>query len=129
MNPTRKLSESARFFWTYAGYSHSMCESPAVGRTRGAIELAAAEDLLLEAIRVADIRVEWDDDSDGAADCRADREKFETCEGCTIYRDGAPIAGLYCITDADSNYRRVVRAELAQECADELRAAIAAATI
>lgn len=120
------------FFLSHSGYSYDpKTETPMRGRIRCAQESARAESLFLDACRVADVGISWDDDPDGAQHWRACGEEFESCESATIWhRDDSGtvhyLASLGGITDADSNYRRVIRAELAQECADELRAILEA---
>ena len=115
MKPTRKLTTDQQFFFEHAGWSYDpVRESAARGRTRGAITLAAAE----QAFMRADVSCVWEND-------QPDRDtKFsDSCEWCSIRTaDGAILTSLGCITDADANYRRVVRAELALECLDQLKA-------
>ncbi len=137
MQPTRVLSRAAQFFFDHAGYSHDpLTETPEQGRTRCAIALAEAELLYLEAHRVADVVCVWEDDPAGFADYRADKKAGRLAEGigkprtielADIRHGDEYLASLGGIWDADENYRRVVRAELARERADELRKIIEAA--
>lgn len=126
VEPTQPLTPDQRFFFDHGTKSYYPAkETREQGYTRGAIELAAAEDLLMQAMRVSEVSVRWFDDPDGAQNLKRSREKFETCEGCAIVGPrGEYLADLYSITDADANYRRVIRAELASECVDQLRAII-----
>lgn len=125
MNPTRKLTADQKFFWTHAGYSHDPAtESLAAGRTRCAVALAEAESLYLESHRVADVSIEWSDDEYGRVDAEKDGLKFETCESAVLLGPNGALASLHSILDADDRHRRVVRAELASECAEQLRSIV-----
>lgn len=129
MKPTRKLTPEQRFFFNHAGWSYEPTrESSALGRTRCAVTLADAESVYLMAHRAADVRVTWEHDSDGAYSARRDRERFTTCESCMLWHGKSCLTSLHSITDADDNYKRVIRAELAHECIDELRAIVGAAS-
>ncbi len=112
MKPTRKLTQDQKFFFEHAGWSyHPLTESRALGRTRCAVSLAAAE----QAFMRADVSCVWEDDQPERG------AKYETCEWCSIRSaDGSILASLGGITDADANYRRVIRAELALECLEQL---------
>jgi hypothetical protein len=117
MKPTRKLTPDEAFFFRNAGYSHRPDETPAMGRTRCAISLAAAELVFMR----SNATCEWVDDVDGAYDAKHDGFRFETCEGCRIRSaDGYVLTSLWSILDASDAYRRVVRAELASECLAQL---------
>jgi len=113
MKPTRKLTQDQKFFFEHAGWSyHPLTESRALGRTRCAVSLAAAE----QAFMRADVSCIWENDTPDR-----DTEFSDTCEWCSIRSaDGAILASLGMITDADANYRRVIRAELALECLEQL---------
>lgn len=138
MVPTRALSDAAQFFWEHAGYSYGT-EGVDEGRTRSAESFAKAEELYLQAHRVADIGITWEADPDGYNDFSADKKagrinkgakRPESIEQAYIWwRDDAGeveyLAHRGGILDADSNYRRVIRAELAEEAADALRQASA----
>lgn len=127
IEPTQTLTADQRFFFDHAGGSYFPAkETKAEGFTRGAIELAAAEDILMNATRVCDnVSVHWVDDQNGPAH----DEKYNTCKGCYItIGDDKYASALWAITDADEDYRRVVRAELATEVLDQLKTAIRAAT-
>lgn len=136
MTSIRPLTPEEAFFFTWAGYSYNpITQTPAAGRTEGATRLADAEALFLQAVKVADVGCEWEEDPDGFHHYRADKKagiladgikKPERIEQATIWhRDESGtidyLASLGGIWDADANYRRVVRAELALECADQLR--------
>ena len=123
MKATRKLTPAQAFFFVNAGWSYMAGkESKSLGRTRCAVELAAAEDVYIAAHRVADVSCDWEHDSDAAQDGEHD----ETCEYACIRIDGQVVASLGAICDASDEYRRVVRAELASECLEQLRAAATA---
>jgi hypothetical protein len=136
MQPTQTLTTDQRFFFDHAGYSYTPgTETPEQGRTRCAIMCANAEDLLMRACRVADVGTSWEDDPDGWEDWRADKRagrsttRPETIEQATIWHrdpEGSIhyLASLGAIQDADSDYRRVIRAELAIEAETELRAIV-----
>lgn len=127
VEPTQPLTPDQQFFFDHGVKSYfPATETREHGYTRRTIEMAAAEDLLMQAMRVSEVSVRWFDDPDGAQHLKRQREKFKTCEGCAIVGPrGEYLAGLYGITDADANYRRVIRAELASDCVDQLRAIIA----
>jgi hypothetical protein len=111
-------AKSVSFFYKYAGWSYLPGkESPRAGRLRGAKQLAKAETWARE----QNMTYEWEDDWDVGnhqafyGDAYADNEPT-TCEMVRmISPDGETLASLGCIDDADSNYRRVVAAELALE--------------
>lgn len=131
------MSNAVKFFYEYAGFGFDPAtETQAQGRLRCAKQLAEAEALYLKAHQCADIGIAWEDDPDGFADYRADKRAGRLTKGDAPKRierafiwhrhedDGRGrdwLASLHGIWDADTNYRRVVRAELALECADELR--------
>ena len=94
-------------------------------RLHYATQLADAEDVLMQAMRAGDVSVWWRDEE------RMDDEPdaVEDVESCVIEIeiDGEIVASLSVIWDADMSYRRVIRAELALECLDKLRAVLEAA--
>lgn len=125
------------FFLKHVGFSRNpQTQTPMQGRIACAKSLAAAESLFIEATRVADIGIAWENDPDGWSDFQCDKRAGrhegadpETCESAVIWHrdvsgDVHYLASLGAIWDADSNYRRVIRAELASECADALRAIV-----
>lgn len=130
MKPTCKLSADEAFFFEHAGYSYDPArETPAQGRTRCAVSLAAAEAVLLEAIREGAADVDVRPDEDGTRDERAPRW------GMIVWARGKSrrsshqwsihAASLWCLDDIDSRgYGRVVRAELASEGLDALIASL-----
>jgi len=70
---------------------------------------------------------QWEDDYDGWVDLQSNGglcscgcgRKIERCESCILYNEqGESLASLWAIWDADSNYRRIVQAELACDCSD-----------
>ncbi len=133
MQPTRTLTIDESFFFEHAGYSHDpKTETAAEGRTTGAEDLATAESVLMRAMRVADVGVKWEADNDDSGDGETTPKVRESA--CIWHRENKGVvhsvhylASLSSIHDADANYRRVVRAELAIECIAELRAIVLAA--
>jgi hypothetical protein len=105
----------AEFFYQHAGWSyHPTTETAEQGRRRSAATLATAEVWA----RDNGIEFEWEDDETinhmREFDCY-DVEP-QTCETCIARNaDGDVVASLGCIDDADTDYRRVVQAELAYE--------------
>ncbi len=129
------LTKDQAFFYTHAGYSWntSAGETQEQGRVRCAIQLADAETLYLQAHRVADVVIEWEHDEQAHYDARRSGggDDYDTIEQATLWLgpdNRECLASLGGITDADANYRRVVRAQLADECADRLREIIGANT-
>ena len=126
------------FFARFAGYSYDpKTQTPEEGRKESARKYADAESLFLDAVKVADVGIEWESDPDGFSDFAADvrkgyrkrSHKPATIERAVIWHrdDNGTIhylASLGGIEDANPSYRRVIRAELAMECADELHAII-----
>lgn len=126
------------FFARFAGYSYDpKTQTPEEGRKESARRLADVETLYLDAVRCADVGIEWENDPEGFADFSADvraghrnrKNKPQQIERAVIWhRDEAGtihyLASLCGIEDATPSYRRVIRAELAMECADQLRAII-----
>ena len=124
MQTNQGLTPDQLFFYMHAGYSWDpKVETQDQGRVRCAIRLADAEQAYLQAHKSADASCVWVDDT---ADPMFDGP-FTTCEGCEIRIGNEAIAGLYSILDADADYRREVRAELALECIDRLREVTAGA--
>lgn len=124
------LTPDQVFFFVHAGYSYDpKTETQEVGHAKCAVRLAAAESLFLQCVKLADVGIEWQHDPDAARDNRKDRVRFEQCESaCIWHRDECGdvhyLASLGGILDADTDYRRVVRAELAIECEDALQAIV-----
>jgi hypothetical protein len=117
----RQLQERFRFFFHHAGYA-----TPP-GKAASALALARAEHVAKD---IADATFEWQDDTDQPIEDLIDRNIFRSDEEfrayCDRYRDdvtgcvlrdanGDVRASLWAIIGADSAYRRVVEAELAQE--------------
>ena len=121
------LTPDQKFFFDHAGFSWDpKTETKEQGRERCAIALADAELVYLQAHRVADVGCSWEPDEDSAVMWREDGEKFDTCEQAVLwfgpgFNDDEVLASLGGITDADADYRRVIRAELALECLDRLQ--------
>lgn len=117
---TRKQEQFA-FFFKNAGYSYDpKSQTPKQGRAARARKLAEAE----RYFDAHDWRIEWWED--WTVECHVDAfdgydVEPETCEQAILYdAAGNVLASLGCIDDADDNYRRVIRAELALEAmADE----------
>lgn len=111
-----------KFFLEHAGFSYDpKTETREQGQARCAKDLAAAEDALMQAMRIGDVQVIWADDPRTGDEF----EEVENVESCTIEIDGEIVASLFAIWDADANYKRVIRAELALECLDRLNEVIA----
>jgi hypothetical protein len=137
------LKPAARFFYSNAGFGwNPKTETEGQGRVRSACALAEAEALYLRATEWAAVGITWEHDADAQEDIRADiragrrtrRSAPESIDRAVIWhakddlRNAVDyLASLGAIEDADEAQRRVIRAELAQECAEELRAIIAAA--
>lgn len=110
-----KLSADAQFFFDHAGYSYRPDETREQGRTRCALNLAAAEGMG----RAAGLSFEWVSDTD------SDEPGHY---GCICHdSEGAVTASLWGIGFADDGtpwdgdpYRRVVEAELAAETIGEI---------
>jgi hypothetical protein len=119
MTRNNELARAYRFFRDNAGYI--------VGeRARCALSLARAErDAKEQGIA---FRWEWDSDADLSWMSDAERQQEHEVEGCIAYipcpdhgadcKHATVLASLWGIVDADSNYRRVVEAELALEVTD-----------
>lgn len=122
----KQMSPDVAFFFKHAGFGYNpKTETREQGRRRGAVELAAAESVFLNAVKLADVGIEWRHDGEAAQD----GEDFDTCESAIIWhrKDSGDIeylASLGGIIDITADYRRVIRAELAQECAQALQAII-----
>ncbi|MBK6942645.1 MAG: hypothetical protein IPH13_20910 [Planctomycetes bacterium] len=101
------LRRAYRFFHEHAGYC--------VGRrAKGALDLARAER------NAANMGYTFSEEADFDADLSfmdaKEREQEHECIGMVCRdADGNVLASLWGIVDADANYRRVVRAELALE--------------
>lgn len=119
------LTEDQAFFYTHAGYSWNAPagETQEQGRVRCAIQLADAETLYLQAHRVANVYCDWTHDADAHYDARRSGggDDYDTIEQAGLFCDDECLASLGGITDAGANYRRVIRAQLAEECSDRLR--------
>lgn len=97
----------------------------------GAARLARAEEALVAAVDAGAVRVvwEWDDDIDDSWMTERERKQPHEWTYCAIVRDVTCdkghthveyLASLGGIVDADSDYRRVIEAELAAECEAQL---------
>jgi hypothetical protein len=113
---TPELLHAALFFAKHGGLSYNPhTETPEMGRRRGALQLAKAEQWAKD----NGVTFVWEDDWDILShvkefDCY-DAEP-DTCERVrAITADGETLASLSCIDDATSEYRRVVEADLAYE--------------
>ena len=113
-----------QFFINNAGFSYDpRTQTKEEGRLQCAVRLADAEDVLMQAMRVCDVSVSWYDDERMGDE----PDDVEDVESCVIEINGEAAASLSAIWDADANCRRVIRAELALECLDQLRAVVGAA--
>jgi len=118
--PTRDLSAEAMFFFEHGPVCYQpKRETAAEGRTRCAEEMADAEILLLCAIRVNpavtfELNISPTDQGD---------EVFETATIWHCHRTGVRecLARIDYTMQEDDNFRRIVRAELAQQCIDALK--------
>jgi len=120
-----KLTPNERFFFAHAGYSYDpKTETKQQGKRRCARAMARAE----KRAQDAEFEYEWRDDwsvgshqeyfGKGSA---YEESEPNTCESCVLRSsDGEVLASLHCIDDADSNYRRVIEAELALEAFSEI---------
>ncbi len=112
---TDSIRSAWRFFYKHAGWA-----TPP-GKAVCALRLAKAE----QKARDLGLNFNWEDDPDGwpeggVCSCGCGR-KIEMCEGCVVRdEDGNHLASLWAIWDADTDYRRVVRAELACEALEQL---------
>lgn len=134
----KTMTTAERFFWQHAGYSwNHQTETRAQGRRRCAEELAAAEAWAADQLTyvwnwdetagsLEDLNHATDDNPDGWCRPNCGRE-HEVLEVLARYADGTVAAALGAVTDPDSNYRRVVEAELASEARAEAIAALMAA--
>ncbi len=126
------LTAAEKFFFDHAGYSYDpVTETPEQGRIRCARNLAAAEALARE----AGVSFAWEVDQDidsSDFDDSTDPWALWTCVAydCT----GAVAASLGGVdfgrdgTPHGDDYRRVVEAELADECIDRTLATAATST-
>jgi hypothetical protein len=114
-------AKAVQFFYKHAGYSYDpKKETPRQGRLRCARQLAKAEHYAFE----HDWTYSWQDDSCIGADCGETatcdhpccQGTEHVCEWCALVdADGKQLASLGSICEPSSEYRRVVRAELALE--------------
>ena len=102
-----------RFFLNNAGYV-----TPP-GRVACAAALAKAErkahDLGIQFVWVADHDADLGDHEYWCDAAKHRQPCSHNAEGCMVMINGSDVASLWGIIDADSNYRRVVEAELAAE--------------
>jgi len=111
-----RFAKAVKFFYDHAGYSYKTgMETPEQGRKRCARALANAE----EQAFMSSWTYEWKDDWSVCSHVQefdTYTEEPNTCQGCILRNEaGEVLASLWCIDDADANYRRVVEAELALE--------------
>lgn len=118
MTTETKLSAEAQFFYDNAGYSYGPNETAEQGRTRCAMNLAAAESIA----RAAGVSFEWvrDADADEADQwgCKlhdAAGTVQQSLWGIDFGPDGSPYG---------DNYKRVIEAELASEHVGEILATL-----
>jgi len=112
----KQLTPTELFFYDNAGYSHGQDETPEQGRIRCAKDLSEAEAI---AARLQ-WAYEWDWDECPDLSWMSDEEREQEHEVlcCRIVDPENPrysLASLGGIVDPDSNYRRVIEAELAAE--------------
>ena len=118
----KQLTVDQFFFYQHAGYSHNpKTETAEQGRLRCAVELAEAEAI---GQRLGyEFDWEWDSDPDLSWMSDDEREQEHEVLCCRIPdpdNTRYSLASLCGITDPDSNYRRVIEAELASEAIAEL---------
>jgi len=130
MKRTKANTEAVAFFRENAGFSYDpKTETKRQGKERCAREYAAAEVWAKD----NDLTVIWEHDSEGCIGCDCDNPEcdcstgadHETFWACLRDTEGEHLASLSCICKPDSNYRRVVEAELASEAMTEAERAIA----
>lgn len=121
---THKMNEAEWFFWSHTGYSWDPAtETRAQGRRRMAESLVRAEawaaELGMYFLWPLDEDVSLTDESH-ATEANPDEGCEPSCDlehlvyGCVAkYADGRNAGSLWGITDPDSDYMRVVQAELA----------------
>jgi hypothetical protein len=116
VKPVTTLTACEQFFYENAGWSYTPGkETREEGRTRCAVALAAAENLLIEAIRNGAVEVTVEDDETSTREERARRY------GILFRIRGRVGPSLWALDDVNpEGYGRVVRAELALECVDRL---------
>lgn len=116
------LTPAEQFFYDHAGFSYDpKTETRKQGRVRCAKELAESESI---AARLG-YEFEWDWDQDPDLSWMSDEERAQEHEVlCCRIIDPTDrkysLASLCGITDPDTNYRRVIEAELASEAIAEL---------
>jgi hypothetical protein len=115
-SPARKaqdhLKKNAEFFYKHAGYSYGPDQTKRQGRMEGAMKLAQAE----QEAEARNWTVEWSND-DMSYEVGNDENEMPSEILVAVLKDehGNSIGSLSGIGDPDSNYRRVVEAELALE--------------
>jgi hypothetical protein len=125
MRPTRKLTTDQRFFFDWAGWSYKPGEeSPAKGRTRGAVRLAAAEAYARKELWHVTWERESQPDVSWCVECENgnhDTYKHMNAVECAVLygADGKVLDSLGNIDRPSAAYRRVVAAELALEAMPE----------
>ena len=128
MQPIHILTSQERFFWDNAGYSYALKgETPEQGRTQCARLNALAEAAFFDAEAYAGVTFAVDtDDEDYAPDEADPRSQGPSFIMSIFDADGRVLAGVGAVDDESPTNRRVIRAELAHEVLDELRALTAA---
>jgi hypothetical protein len=116
----KQLTADQLFFFEHAGYSYDPKKETAYqGRMRCAKEIAEAE----ATAQRLDWTFNWDYDPEGCSGCDCDsndcpcsaQTEHETLNCWVEDAEGKTLASLGSICGADTNYRRVVEAELAEE--------------
>lgn len=115
----KQLTTNEYFFYENAGYSYDpKTESDEAGRLRCAKEMAADEAKVAQLIDGLGWHYEWDWDECPDLSWMSEEEQSEPHEVlcCRLAdADDNTLASCCGITDPDSNYRRVMEAELAGE--------------
>jgi|SRR5882672_7371092 len=122
MLPTQPLDKAQRFFFDNAGYSwNPRKETPAQGRTRGAMALRAAEQAYSDAEAYASVEFcVWPDEIATYEDGEQ-RYMMAIRDG-----DGHTMNSCGAMDSEDSTQRRIMHAELALDILAELRELTAA---
>ncbi len=119
MTPSQSLTADQQFFFDHSGYSHNPAtETPEQGRTRCAVNLAAAEAFG----RAAGLSFQWSMDEDiDSSEWSDDPEPWATWK-CLCYDSEGHVCQALCGIDFGRDgspyadpYARVVMAELAAE--------------
>jgi Fic family protein len=125
---TRQENDAVEFFYRFAGWSYyPKTQTEEQGHRDCALILAKAESAFLEAYWVSDIGIEWSESDAGEYGYKLGEDYNISCEQATIWHRDEDTGEIWClasldgIVDASKEYRRLIRAELALECIEELQ--------